>query len=85
MQYAFFYRAGKGVFPRFLIQSGISFGKNKYMRNRHYPIMLVIVYRASTGIRFIHSEEEYFEFVRNLNDDLIAFYEAAAFENEFME
>jgi hypothetical protein len=83
MQYAFFYCAGKGVFPRFLIQSGINFRKNMCMQNRQYPLLLVIVYKASTGTRLIHSEEEYFEFVRNLNSDVIAFYEANAFENEF--
>ena len=55
------------------------------MQNRHYPLLLVIVYKASTGTRLIHSEEEYFEFVRNLNTDVIAFYEAAAFENLFKE
>jgi hypothetical protein len=85
MQYAFFYCAGKGVFPHFLIHSGISFGKNKCMLNRHYPLLLVIIYKASTGTRLIHSEEEYFEFVRNLNADVIAFYEADVFKKEIME
>jgi hypothetical protein len=85
MQYAFFYCAGKGVFPHFLIQYGISFRKNKHMQNRHYPLLLVIVYTSSTGTHLIHSEEEYFEFVRNLNTDVIAFFEAAAFESVFRE
>jgi hypothetical protein len=53
------------------------------MQNRHYPLLLVIVYKASTGTRLIHSEEEYFEFVRNLNADVIAFFEAGVFENGF--
>jgi UDP-3-O-acyl-N-acetylglucosamine deacetylase len=85
MQYAFFYRAGKGVFPLFPIQSGISFRKNKCMQNRYYPLMLVIVYKASTGTLLIHSEKEYFEFIRHLNADVIAFYEAEALENEFRQ
>ena len=55
------------------------------MQNRHYPLLLVIVYKASTSTRLIRSEEEYFEFVRNLNADIIAFYEAAAFESVFRE
>ncbi len=49
------------------------------MQNHHYPLMLVIVYKVSTGTKFIHSEEEYFEFVRNLGTEIIAFYEAEAY------
>ena len=55
------------------------------MQNRHYPLLLVIVYKASTGTRLIHSEEEYFDFIRNLNANVIAFYEAAAFESVLRE
>jgi hypothetical protein len=79
MQYAFFLRCRKGVFPYFLIHPGFSFGKNKLVQNRHYPLLLVIVYKASTGIRFIRSEEDYFGFVRNLRKDVVAFFEAAVF------
>lgn len=49
------------------------------MQNRHYPLLLMIVYKALTGTRLIRSEEEYFEFVRNLDTDVTAFYEADAF------
>ncbi len=55
------------------------------MQNRHYPLLLVIVNRTSTGTRLIRSEEEYFEFIRNLNADVIAFYEAGAFESVFRQ
>jgi hypothetical protein len=85
VQYAFFSGTGKGVFPSLLIKPVISFRENKHMQNRHYPLLLVIIYNSSTGTRFIHTEEEYCEFVRNLKPDVIAFYEAAAFQDLFRE
>ena len=50
------------------------------MQHPHYPILLVIVYKASTGLRFIRSEEIYFEFVRHLHPDVIAFFETGLFQ-----